>query len=112
MRLPRSLWVVIVAILALGHLPVAAEPGESPGITALDLHRSLPKDPLLVLAVTVCIRPLEVPKYGMLDLGFAAGLSVALLVVSLTNYRRILRAEAALLLAGYVAYVAWRATPS
>jgi len=67
---------------------------------------------LLVLAVTVCIRPLEVPKYGMLDLGFAAGLSVALLVVSLTNYRRILRAEAALLLAGYVAYVAWRATPS
>jgi cation:H+ antiporter len=66
---------------------------------------------LLVLAVTVCIRPLEVPARGMIDLAFAAALSVALLVVSLTNYRRILRAEAGLLLASYVAYVAWRATP-
>jgi cation:H+ antiporter len=67
---------------------------------------------LLVLAVTVCIRPLEVPAHGMIDLGFAAVLSVALLVVSLTNYRRILRAEAGLLLVGYLAYVAWRATSS
>ena len=65
---------------------------------------------LLVLAVTVCIRPVEVPEHGMIDLGFAAALSVALLVVSLTSYRRILRAEAGLLLAAYVAYVAWRAT--
>jgi hypothetical protein len=30
--------------------------------------------------------------------------------VSLTSYRRILRAEAGLLLAGYIAYVAWRVT--
>ena len=65
---------------------------------------------LLVLAVTVCIRPVEVPEHGMIDLGFAAALSVALLVVSLTSYRRILRAEAGLLLVAYVAYVAWRAT--
>jgi len=65
---------------------------------------------LLVLDVTVCIRPVEVPKHGMIDLGFAAALSVALLVVSLTSYRRILRAEAGLLLVAYVAYVAWRAT--
>ena len=65
---------------------------------------------LLVLAVTVCIRPVEVPEHDMIDLGFAAALSVALLVVSLTSYRRILRAEAGLLLASYVAYVAWRAT--
>jgi cation:H+ antiporter len=66
---------------------------------------------LLVLAVTICIRPLEIPARGMIDLGFAAGLSVALLLVSLTNYRRILRAEAGLLLVGYVVYLAWRATP-
>jgi cation:H+ antiporter len=65
---------------------------------------------LLVLAVTVCIRPLEIPARGMADLVFAAGLSIALLVVSLTSYRRILRAEAGLLLAGYIAYVAWRVT--
>ncbi len=65
---------------------------------------------LLVLAVTVCIRPLEVPARGMIDLGFVAVLSIALLVVSLTNYRRILRAEAGLLLVGYVAYLTWRAT--
>jgi len=65
---------------------------------------------LLVLAVTVCIRPVEVPEHGMIDLGFAAALSVALLVVSLTSYRRILRAEAGLLLVAYVAYVAWRST--
>jgi cation:H+ antiporter len=64
---------------------------------------------LLVLAVTVCIRPVEVPARGMIDLGFTAALSIALMVVSLSNHRRILRAEAGLLLATYVAYVAWRA---
>jgi cation:H+ antiporter len=66
---------------------------------------------LLVLAVTVCIRPLEVPDRGMLDLYFVALLSVALLVVSLTNRRHILRAEAGMLLAAYIGYVAWRAVP-
>ena len=63
---------------------------------------------LLVLAVTVCIRPLEVPERGMIDLGFALLLSLALLVVSLTNHRRILRAEAGLLLAAYILYLSWR----
>ena len=64
---------------------------------------------LLVLAITVCIRPLEIPEYGMLDLGFAALLSVALMVVSLTNARRIIRVEAGMLLTTYIAYVSWRA---
>jgi cation:H+ antiporter len=65
---------------------------------------------LLVLAVTVCIRPMEVPEGGMTDLLFAAVLSVALMLVSLTYLRRIIRAEAALLFTSYVAYVAWRAS--
>jgi cation:H+ antiporter len=64
---------------------------------------------LLVLPVTVCIRPLEIPARGMIDLLVALGLSIALLVVSVTNHRRILRAEAGLLLAAYIAYVGWRA---
>ena len=63
---------------------------------------------LLVLAVTICIRPLEVPVRGMLDLGFVLVLSIALLVVSLTNHRRILRVEAGLLLVAYLVYVGWR----
>ena len=63
---------------------------------------------LLVLATTACIRPIEVPKWGMLDLAFVAVLSVALLVVSLTNTRRILRVEAAALLGAYLAYMTWR----
>lgn len=65
---------------------------------------------LLVMAVTVLIRPLEVPAGGMIDLAFAALLSIALLVVSMTNQRRILRAEAAMLLAAYLGYLAWRST--
>jgi Ca2+/Na+ antiporter len=44
----------------------------------------------------------------MTDLIFAALLSVALLVVSLTNHRRILRAEAGLLLTVYILYLTWR----
>jgi cation:H+ antiporter len=65
---------------------------------------------LLVLAVTILIRPLEVPARGMIDLSFAAGLSVALLVVSVTNRRQILRAEAGLLLVAYLVYMAWRSS--
>ena len=65
---------------------------------------------LLVLPVTVCLRHLEIPARGMGDLLFVLGLSLALLLVSLTNRRRILRAEAGLLLVAYVVYVGWRAT--
>jgi cation:H+ antiporter len=63
---------------------------------------------LLVMAVTICIRPLEIPERGMIDLGFVALLSVALLVVSVTNHRRILRVEAGLLLTAYILYLTWR----
>ena len=64
---------------------------------------------LLVLAVTVIIRPIEVPKFGMIDLAATGVLSIALLIFSMTNYRRILRAEAAILLLLYVGYITWRA---
>jgi cation:H+ antiporter len=65
---------------------------------------------LLVLAVTACIRPLEIPALGLLDLGFTVLLSLALLVVSMTNHRQILRAEAGLLLTAYAGYITWRVT--
>jgi len=63
---------------------------------------------LLVLATTAVIRPIQVPDGGMADLGFLAVLSVALMIVSMTNTRRILRAEAAMLLVAYLVYVFWR----
>lgn len=64
---------------------------------------------LFVLAITAFIRPLEIPRWGLLDLGVTAVLSLALLAVSLTAGRRILRAEAALLVIGYLGYITWRA---
>jgi hypothetical protein len=44
----------------------------------------------------------------MLDLAVTAILSLALWAVSISNGRRILRAEAALLVVIYVSYVTWR----
>lgn len=63
---------------------------------------------LFVMAVTVFIRPLEIPRWGLLDLGVTALLSLVLLIVSISARRRILRAEAALLVAIYLGYVGWR----
>jgi cation:H+ antiporter len=65
---------------------------------------------LLVLALTVLVRPLEIPEHGMMDLAFTAALSTAMLVVSASNARRIIRAEAGLLLVAYLAYMSWRVT--
>ncbi len=64
---------------------------------------------LFVLAATVFVRPLEIPKWGMLDLFVSAMLSLALLVVSMSAGRRILRAESALLVVIYLSYATWRA---
>lgn len=63
---------------------------------------------LFVLALTVFVRPLEVPHRGMIDLGMCALLSFALLVVSMSAGRRILRAEAAILVVLYLGYTTWR----
>jgi cation:H+ antiporter len=63
---------------------------------------------LFVLGVSAALRPMPVPAGGLLDLLCAAALSLLLLAVSLTATRRILRGEAALLLAGYLGYLGWR----
>jgi len=66
---------------------------------------------LLVMAITCCIRPIDVPAGGVLDLAVATLFSVVLLVVSLTGQHKILRIEAAGLLLVYLGYVTWRSLP-
>lgn len=65
---------------------------------------------LLVMGVTALIRPVPIPAGGHLDLLMVAILSLLLFVVSMTANRRIIRGEAAMLLAGYLAYIIWRAS--
>lgn len=60
---------------------------------------------LVVLAVTALLRPIPLPANGHFDLGVMALLSVALLLVSHSHGRRIVRVEAALLLTIYVSYI-------
>jgi cation:H+ antiporter len=64
---------------------------------------------LLVAGITSVIRPIPIPAGGHLDLLMVGALSLLLFLVSLTANRRIIRGEAALLLSGYLAYIAWRA---
>ncbi len=66
---------------------------------------------LLIFGVTGCIAPIPVPKDGMTDLVVVCFLSVLLLPLCVTNRRRILRWEGALLLLGYFAYVGFRVVP-
>jgi cation:H+ antiporter len=63
---------------------------------------------LFVLAITVFISPIEIPPHGMIDLAVTALLSLALLAVSISNGRKILRAEAGMLVLIYLGYVTWR----
>jgi cation:H+ antiporter len=65
---------------------------------------------LLVLGVTALIRPIPLQPGGHLDLLVVAVLSLILFLVSMTNDRKIVRTEASLLLAIYVAYIAWRSS--
>jgi len=55
--------------------------------------------------VTALLRPIPLPANGHFDLGVMALLSVALLLVSHSHGRRIVRVEAALLLTIYVSYI-------
>jgi len=64
---------------------------------------------LFVLGATAAMTPVAVPDGGALDLLASLALSFLLLVVSRTQGHRIIRAEAAVLLGCYVAYVAYRA---
>ena len=63
---------------------------------------------LLVCGVTAAVRPMELPKHGMMDLGFTALLTLALFLAARTHSRLILRYEGAALLAGYIVYMGWR----
>lgn len=63
---------------------------------------------LLVLATTVMIREMPVPEFGIADMLATGVMSVALLVVSMTYRRQILRVEAFSLLIAYLGYVSWR----
>ena len=63
---------------------------------------------LLVLGVSAAIRPVEVPARGLLDVAMVGILSCLLWLASASRGNVIIRAEAALLLALYVAYLGWR----
>jgi len=64
---------------------------------------------LMVLGITCIVRPVEVPDGGYTDLIAMACFSLFLFVVSMSNNRRIIRGEAAVLLLAYFSYVGWRA---
>ena len=64
---------------------------------------------LLVAGATATIRPIPVPQSGGTDLWVLALLSMALLGMSVTQRRQIVRTEAVLLLLSYVSYLTWRA---
>jgi len=63
---------------------------------------------LLVAGSTATMEPIPVPEGGVGDLAVVTLLSALLWAVAATRLRRIVRAEAALLLAIYVTYVAFR----
>ncbi len=64
---------------------------------------------LLIGGATAVVRPIPIPAGGHVDLAVMTVLSLVFFFVSSSNDRRIIRGESALLLAGYLGYVAWRA---
>jgi cation:H+ antiporter len=64
---------------------------------------------LLVLGTTATIGPVPVPAGGVGDVLVVIGLSALLWLTSMSQGNRIIRAEASLLLAVYVGYIALRA---
>ncbi len=64
---------------------------------------------LLVAGATATVRPIPVPQIGGTDLMMLAFLSLALLGMSLTQRRQIVRTEAIVLLLMYFGYLIWRA---
>ena len=63
---------------------------------------------LLVMGVTGTVRPVPVPEGGMADLAAVVVFSLIILPLAMTNRRRILRPEGAVLLLGYLGYNIWR----
>jgi cation:H+ antiporter len=98
--LGTSLPELVTAVLATlrGHIDLAV--GNVVGSNIFNI--------LLVGGVTSTLRPITVPEHGHIDLAVTVVLSVALWWVSSTRNRVIVRAEAGLLLAIYLAYMVWR----
>jgi cation:H+ antiporter len=63
---------------------------------------------LFVLGLSTTIRPVPVPRGGMLDLLAMIALAALLLPLAITGRRTISRLEGALLIVVYGAFVAWR----
>ncbi len=59
-----------------------------------------------ILGVAAMIRPLPTATFSMLDVGVMLGFAILMLPMARNNMR-ILRWEGAILLSGYVAYMAW-----
>ena len=92
--------VASITAVAKGHVELAI--GNVVGSNIFNL--------LLVLGVTNVIRPTPVPLGGHTDLFVVTLLSLLLVIVSVTRRRQIIRTEASLLLAIYLAYIAMRAS--
>jgi cation:H+ antiporter len=65
---------------------------------------------LCIGGIVATIHPIALPKGGQLDLLVMAGLSAALWPIAMRGPRKITRAEGALLLSAYLAYLAFRTT--
>ena len=63
---------------------------------------------LLVGGATAAIHPIPIPQLGHADLAMASFLALALLWVSISFRRTIVRIEGGILLAVYCAYLVWR----
>ncbi len=98
--LGTSLPELVTAVIATlrGHIDLAV--GNIVGSNIFNI--------LLVAGVTATIRPIEIPPRGHTDLAVTVMLSVALWWVASTRNRMIVRAEAGVLLALYLAYLIWR----
>ena len=67
---------------------------------------------LLILGVTGCVRPVPIPDGGRVDLIVLCAMSALLLPLALTDQRRLMRWEGALLVFAYLVYCAWRVAPA
>lgn len=63
---------------------------------------------LFIMGITAWIRPVPIPPQGLLDLMFAACLSLVLLPIAASGRRTITRAEGAMLLILYIAFIIGR----
>ena len=65
---------------------------------------------LFIGGAVAVVRPIAVPRHGLVDLLVLVGFCAALLPVALLRRRRINRAEGAALVVAYLVYFAWRTT--